>query len=367
VEGESKTASPDAANTDWVEVSDSAVMSRLPLVSVHMITYNHEPYIAQAIEGVLKQEIDFPMELVIGEDCSTDRTREIVMEYQKRYPDIIRAVLWKRNVGGRRNSRKVVELLRGKYVAFNEGDDYWTHPRKLQRQVDILQSRPEVGLVSSGFDRYIVETGKLIRWRPRRYRLSKYTDKFTMMLTGAYPYPRTCTVCMRRDLLIAVRRDNPDTFSDEFPMADTQTWLEASRVADMEAINESLAVYNVLRESVCHSRDTERIREFLRSGNKVLLTFVRKYDCPRDVECAVLRIVLGIAFEYRDSESARDASRRLQEIQGSLTIGDRLLLCGTTSAAVRPFATAMKRAKSMLAQALPSGAAEWLRHLRGDR
>jgi glycosyltransferase involved in cell wall biosynthesis len=366
VTGESNSARLKLDDINCVEIGNPAVMNKHPLVSVHMITFNHEPYIARAIEGVLMQETDFPIELVIGEDCSTDRTREIVLEYQRKHPDVIRVVLWDKNVGIRRNSQRLDGLLRGKYVAFNEGDDYWTHPKKLQKQVDVLESKPEMGLVSSGFDRYTVETGKLIRWRPRRYRPSRYTDKFTMMLTGAYPYPRICTVCMRRDLLVSVRRDNPDTFSDEFPMADTQTWLEASRVADMEAINESLAVHNILRESACHSRDAERIREFLRLGNRLLLKFVRKYNCPREVEGAVLRIILGIAFEYRDSESAQDASRRLKEIHGSLTVGEKLLLYGTVNTAVRPFAIAVKKAKSLLAEALPSGVVEVLRRWWGD-
>ena len=72
--------------TDAYEISDHAVLSKYPLVSVVMITYSHESYIAQAIQGVLMQKRDFPVELIIGEDCSTDRTREIVLDYQKKYP-----------------------------------------------------------------------------------------------------------------------------------------------------------------------------------------------------------------------------------------------------------------------------------------
>jgi glycosyltransferase involved in cell wall biosynthesis len=84
-----RLASVSLVDTPSREISDPAVLAKAPLVSVWMTTYNHEPYIARAIEGVLMQETTFPIELVIGEDCSTDRTREIVMEYQKRRPDII--------------------------------------------------------------------------------------------------------------------------------------------------------------------------------------------------------------------------------------------------------------------------------------
>ena len=79
------------------EISDPAVLSKNPVVSVKMITYNHEPYIPQAIEGVLMQETNFPIELIIGEDCSTDGTREIIFDYQQKYPDIIRVITSEKN------------------------------------------------------------------------------------------------------------------------------------------------------------------------------------------------------------------------------------------------------------------------------
>ena len=125
------------------EISDPAVLSKNPLVSVNMITYNHEPYIAQAIEGVLIQKTDFPIELVIGEDCSTDRTRKIVLDYQKKYPEMIRVITAKENVGMQKNGLRTSKACRGKYIAFCEGDDYWTDPNKLQKQVDFLESHPE--------------------------------------------------------------------------------------------------------------------------------------------------------------------------------------------------------------------------------
>jgi len=114
-----------------------------PLVSAKMITYNHAPYIAQAIEGVLQQETNFPFELVIGEDCSTDGTREIVFDYQKKYPDVIRVITSEKNVGVHKNSMRTFKVCRGKYIALCEGDDYWTDPNKLQMQVDFLESHKD--------------------------------------------------------------------------------------------------------------------------------------------------------------------------------------------------------------------------------
>ena len=112
-------------------------------VSVCMITYNHERYIAQAVESVLAQQVDFPIELVIGEDVSTDRTREIVQELAQQHPDRIRLRLSDRNMGGQANFRATIALCRGQYVAMLEGDDYWTCADKLQRQVEALDAHPE--------------------------------------------------------------------------------------------------------------------------------------------------------------------------------------------------------------------------------
>ncbi|MFT4222179.1 MAG: glycosyltransferase [Dysgonomonas sp.] len=118
------------------------------LVSVSMITYNHEKFIAEAIEGVVMQKTNFPFELVIGEDCSTDNTRAICLEYQKKYPDIIRLRLPEKNQGMMLNWINNIESGQGKYIALCDGDDYWTDPYKLQKQVDFMEANPDFALCS---------------------------------------------------------------------------------------------------------------------------------------------------------------------------------------------------------------------------
>jgi len=116
------------------------------MVSVCMITYNHEDYISQAIEGVLMQKTKFPIELIIGEDCSTDKTREICVEYQQKYPEIIKLQLPEKNKGMMRNFIENMQAAQGKYIALCEGDDYWTDPYKLQRQVDFLEKNEDFSI-----------------------------------------------------------------------------------------------------------------------------------------------------------------------------------------------------------------------------
>jgi glycosyltransferase involved in cell wall biosynthesis len=121
-------------------------------VSVMMITYNHERYIAKAIESVLMQQTDFDYELIIGEDCSTDGTRTIVRTYGKRYPERIRLLLPEYNLGAQSNLAATLNACRGEYIASLEGDDYWINPNKLQKQVDFLEKNNSFSLCGHWVD-----------------------------------------------------------------------------------------------------------------------------------------------------------------------------------------------------------------------
>lgn len=138
-----------------IEISDRNKLPAAPLVSVYMLAYRHEKFIAEAIEGVVAQRCNFPFELVIGEDCSPDRTREIAIDYQRRYPEMIRILTAQRNIGARANGIRCRAACRGKFVAICEGDDFWHNPDKLQMQVDVMQSDPAVTLCHTDYDRLI--------------------------------------------------------------------------------------------------------------------------------------------------------------------------------------------------------------------
>ena len=112
------------------------------LVSINCTTYNHEDYIADAIESFLMQKTNFDFEILIGEDCSTDNTKKVVEGYAEKYPGKIRIITSEKNVGARKNSMRLLENSRGKYIAECEGDDYWTDPYKLQKQVDYMVNHP---------------------------------------------------------------------------------------------------------------------------------------------------------------------------------------------------------------------------------
>jgi glycosyltransferase involved in cell wall biosynthesis len=124
-----------------VEISAASVPRR-PKVSIPMLAYNQESFISQAIDSVLMQKTDFEYELVIGEDCSTDRTRQIVVAYQQKHPNRIRLLLQPSNAGGSLNALETYAACRGEYIAELEGDDYWIDPLKVQLQVEMLEANP---------------------------------------------------------------------------------------------------------------------------------------------------------------------------------------------------------------------------------
>jgi hypothetical protein len=166
-----------------------------------MTTYNHERFIAQAIESVLMQRVDFLVELVIGEDCSQDATRQIVCDYQRRYPEKIRLLLWPTNLGGggMQNGVRTLAACRGEYIAFCEGDDYWTHPEKLQRQVDFLESHPELAMCH--------HTVEYVRWEDgNRTVLQTFPPESHRKLQQAEDligrnFIQTCSLMIRRSCL----------------------------------------------------------------------------------------------------------------------------------------------------------------------
>src|SRR5438876_6786815 len=115
-------------------------------LSVCLITYNHERFITQALESALAQKTSFEFEIVVGEDCSTDHTRQILVEYQQRYSNQIRLVPTEKNLGANRNFARTLQACRGQYIALLEGDDYWTDPTKLEEQVNFLDSHGECAI-----------------------------------------------------------------------------------------------------------------------------------------------------------------------------------------------------------------------------
>jgi glycosyltransferase involved in cell wall biosynthesis len=288
-----------------------------PLVSIKMITYNHAPFITQAIEGVLQQKTNFPFELVIGEDCSIDGTREIVFEYQKKFPDIIRMITSDRNVGMKANGHRTAKALRGKYVAFCEGDDYWHNPEKLQKQVDYLESHPECGMVFADCDVYYDRSKKFIRsFNHHKGFCSPANFDFEKIIwSGIVVF--TCTVMMRRHLYEQIIEADPFLHQDRnFLLGDQQAWIEISLISLVSYMPECFGTYRVLVESASKSKDSKKLWRFYNSVNEMRLYLCNKHKFPENfrkrVESELLDSSLRLAFFERNYDLAVEVKKEKQ-------------------------------------------------------
>lgn len=237
----------------------------IPLVSVLIVTFNHRQYIAQSIESALIQQTDFPYEIVVGEDCSTDGTREILLRYQKRNPDKIRLLLHARNIGASANFLFTFAQCRGRYVAILEGDDYWTSSVKLRRQTVLLESNPKASFCFSKADEVReLHSGenKFIRQRKPQIIKEFYGPEDAIMIPSEISH--ASTLLLRNGIV-----DYPDWFPN---VANGDTIIAGLYLRKGPAVflNESTSVYRVHGKGMYTSMTSiVATAESLRTMNKL--------------------------------------------------------------------------------------------------
>lgn len=226
-----------------IEIADWDKLPADPLVSVYTLAYRHEKFIAQAIEGVIAQQRDFPIELIIGEDCSPDRTCEIVLEYQRRFPHLIRILTAKGNVGSHANTRRCQFATRGSYIAICEGDDYWSDQTKLARQMAIFRAHPECTLVFHAAAYIDNETGNQTR-TSRQSLFSRILSTEEVILGDGGLMP-TASILVRREIVF----DSP-AWCRQAPVGDYPLALRAALSGKVAYLDRIMSVY---RTNVPHS------------------------------------------------------------------------------------------------------------------
>lgn len=238
------------------ELSDEQALCKRPLVSVHMMAYNHEKYIRQAIESVMAQKTSFEYELVVGEDCSSDHTIEICRELQKRYPRRIRILWWKENVsrfGG--NSQRILNKCRGKYIAFLEGDDYWLDENKLQKQVSLIEATDSVASVA--YTRWDYPDGSI------KYGCSP-SAKFLTETDVVKYYYHTSTYVFNREVFLQAKK-----IYSQIPLwYDTVMMHAMVKMGRICVLPEIVSVYRITGKGIASS-NTERKYCLLRLDQRI--------------------------------------------------------------------------------------------------
>lgn len=218
-------------------------ISRNPVVSVCLVTYSHRNFIGEALESVLAQETDFPFELVVGDDCSTDGTTDVVLEFQRQHPDKIRVLLAKENLGkytgnGRLNFIRTIRACRGKYIALLDGDDYWTSASKLQQQVDFMDAHTDCTLCFHDIVK-VDEHGEQLAVSPLPAAMKRRLAN-TEILMSKFPVPPTASMVLRREMI----GELPDWFL-QAPYGDRAIASLVTRSGDAGYIDGVISAYRI--------------------------------------------------------------------------------------------------------------------------
>ncbi len=237
---------------------DSQLIENHPKVSVSLVTFNHEKFIAQAIESLLLQEVDFSYEIIIGEDFSSDRTREIVIDYQKQYPDKIRLILPEQNLGcyGQKIFVQTLEACKGEYIALLDGDDYWASPHKLQQQVDYLDNNRECAICFHDVTTIFEDKAELSH-RYNNFEPQRFSGLENILKSNFIP---TCSTLYRRGLF-----DQFPEWYNETVCGDWVLHVLNTKHGKIGYINKSLAVYRVHSNGIFSSmKKIQQLKEAIK-------------------------------------------------------------------------------------------------------
>jgi glycosyltransferase involved in cell wall biosynthesis len=261
-----------------------------PLLTVCVWTYNHEKYIAQCLEGILMQKTSFPYEIYLGEDESSDNTRNICIEYAKKYPEIIRLFLQSRENNIKINGSPTGKFnvihsflkARGKYIAICEGDDYWTDPYKLQKQVDFLENNIEYGLVHTASKIYNQKKGKLLTEIVGDSNNSFNDFLFKNRIS-------TLTVMFRSDLLKKYFKQICPQ-NKNWKIGDYPIWLWFSYNSKIKYLSDCTSVYRLAGGSLSRPEGVKNKIELTISIFEIKKFFAKKYGCDKKIWNEVLAL-----------------------------------------------------------------------------
>lgn len=304
-----------------------------PLVSVLLLTYNHANSIKDAIESSVNQKANFLYEILIGDDCSTDTTLNIIKEYADKYPEKIKLISSTKNIGALKNEKRLIETSKGKYIAFLEGDDFWTDPLKLQKQVDFLESNPDYGLVHGDVNHYYENTGKTV------FGVNKLDNikipvgfVFHELLKPNPLFIKTATSCFRKELLIS-HFSYDKAIQENWPLTDLPIWMDISFHSKVHYFDEVFATYRLLNESASRTSSPAKKYNYFKNLYKIKLIYLEKYNCnnkiKNELEEDYYRNLMKMAFLLNDNSLAKESYDFLKEKKLIISSKELLMLLST--------------------------------------
>ncbi len=257
-------------------------MNKNPTVSVAMITYMHEKYIEQAINGVLMQICDFEFELIISNDNSLDKTDSVIKNILINHPksNKIRYINRLENLGMMANSIATLLECKGEFIAICEGDDYWIDSYKIQKQIDYLRNNPDYGLVFTDANLYYEKSKKLIQRYDRTFKRKIPTGNVLNVLIEGNPY-KTCTAVFRNELIKDISMEK---FSFGKSFGDKSIWIHLASKSKVGYLLDSTSVYRVLETSASHFKDLAEVKHFFEEVYNDCIYNAKIYDILIDTK-----------------------------------------------------------------------------------
>ncbi len=274
-----------------------------PTVSIICDVYNHGPYIRQCLEGFVNQQTSFPFEVLVHDDASTDNSAEIIREYEAKYPEIIKPIYQSEN----KYSKKIsiwcnfqFPRIKGKYVAFCEGDDYWTDTLKLAKQVTFLEANPDYTLSYSKAKIYNQVINQF-----EDYTFGHLVNSYKKLLEDNHiPTP---SVCLRTNIIntyIESILKNQNWRIGDYPL-----WLHAAGCGKIQFINETTCVYRVLPCSASHHKTFIEILNFREEVVSIKKILLEKHKLNVFQKWYILNktylSLLELCIEYKNKKGTR--------------------------------------------------------------
>lgn len=222
-----------------MDSNSKLIMHLVPMVVIRCTVYNHEPYLRDCLEGFVMQQTNFPFVAIVHDDASTDNSAAIIREYEEKYSDIIKPIYETENQWRKGTLTKVmniaIEATGAKYVAMCEGDDYWTDPLKLQKQVDFMEANPEYSICFHKVNTLIQSTGEL----KEEFIVRDMPEKSTILDLAEGNYIHTPSVLYRKYLNVL------ETYQRLMPClpGDYAMWMLLAEKGNIYKFNEPMAVY----------------------------------------------------------------------------------------------------------------------------
>jgi len=259
-------------------------MPQNPLLSICCVAYNHEKYIAQALDSFLMQKTDFDFEIVVGNDCSTDLTAAIVNDYAIKHPEKIRLLDFKDNVGYSANTGRTLKECKGKYIAICDSDDYFTDPLKLQKQVNFLEQNSAFGLVYSDFNRLYQSTGNISK-NIFQNELGFKADTFEDFLIHAW-FLCTNTWVFRRELLSEIDYS-------QYRVADLVILLDLASKSGVAHLTDSMSVYRILQQSDSQGLNLLQKMKHRKGTYKIQMDFAERLKVNQQVVEQIKKVFIS--------------------------------------------------------------------------